>query len=91
MTQNLDILDIRALRAARRAVRVEQTWPPAIRAVFDGPGLREDEIIAPEYEGFPLSRTAQVRMVGKSVPPQMAETVTAAQFGVGPTEARMTA
>lgn len=59
--------------------------------LFGAQGFPQTYIIAPEYEGRPLSKTAQVRMVGNSVAPQMAEAVVAAQLGAGPTEARMTA
>jgi DNA (cytosine-5)-methyltransferase 1 len=37
--------------------------------------------IAVPYEGRPLTKTAQTRMCGNSVPPVMAEAIVRAQFG----------
>ena len=41
-------------------------------------GLRDDYILDPIYEGKPLTRTAQIRMLGNAVPPHPAEALIAA-------------
>lgn len=55
----------------------------ASRELYSAQGFPPDYIIAPEYDGRPLSKTAQVRMVGNSVPPRMAEVVAGAQLTSG--------
>jgi DNA (cytosine-5)-methyltransferase 1 len=43
------------------------------RELFRAQSFRDDYIIDPEFEGKPLTKTAQVRMCGNSVPPVVAE------------------
>lgn len=43
------------------------------RELFRAQGFGDDFIIDPEYGGKPLTKTAQVRMCGNSVPPNFAE------------------
>lgn len=43
----------------------------APRELYTAQGFRNDYIIAPEINGKPLSKTAQVRMCGNSVPPNL--------------------
>ncbi len=43
------------------------------RELFRAQSFRDDYIIDPEYDGKPLTKTAQVRMCGNSVPPVWAK------------------
>ena len=45
------------------------------RELFNAQGFPRDYIIAPIYNGKPLTKTAQVRMVGNSVCPPVAEAI----------------
>lgn len=52
----------------------------APRELYRAQGFPDSYIIDPEYNGKPLTKTAQVRMCGNSVCPPMAQAVAAAQF-----------
>src|SRR5678815_221979 len=52
------------------------------RELFRATGFHEDYIIAPEFQGKPLTKTAQIRMVGNAVPPDLAEQVTRCALGL---------
>lgn len=51
------------------------------RELFRGQGFSEAYIIDPAYKGKRLSKAAQVRMVGNSVVPQLAEALVRANLG----------
>ncbi|MEA5034012.1 DNA cytosine methyltransferase [Cloacibacillus evryensis] len=51
------------------------------RELFNAQGFPRDYIIAPIYNGKPLTKTAQVRMVGNSVCPPVAEAIVKANCG----------
>jgi len=53
------------------------------RELYRAHDFDEDYEIAPTWNGKPLSKTAQIRMVGNSVPPIMAEVIAAAQLAAG--------
>lgn len=70
--------------------------PPAVRVHLNGPldGVVDGIVVDCfaggggastdfEYEGAPLTKTAQVRMVGNSVSPPVARALVAAQIGAG--------
>lgn len=48
------------------------------RELFCAQGFRRDYTIDPIYNGKPLTKTAQIRLVGNSVPPQLARALAAA-------------
>jgi DNA (cytosine-5)-methyltransferase 1 len=50
------------------------------RELFRCQGFDENYIIDPVFKGKPLTKTAQIRMCGNSVPPQMAEVIARAQL-----------
>ena len=50
------------------------------RELFNAQGFPPDYEICPEYEGKPLTKTAQIRMVGNSVPPAMSKVLARAQL-----------
>jgi DNA (cytosine-5)-methyltransferase 1 len=50
------------------------------RELYRAQGFHEQYIIAPDFEGKPLSKTAQVRMCGNSVCPPLAAAMARAQF-----------
>lgn len=50
------------------------------RELFNAQSFPRDYVIAPEIDGEPLSQTAQIRMCGNSVPPEMAAALLRAQF-----------
>lgn len=50
------------------------------RELYRAQGFHDGYVIDPEYQGKPLTKTAQIRMVGNSVPPQMAEVIARAQL-----------
>ena len=52
------------------------------RELFNAQGFDADYEIEPEFEGKPLTKTAQIRCVGNSVPPQMADVIARAQLQV---------
>ncbi len=52
------------------------------RELFRANGFPDDYIIDPEFDGRPLTKTAQVKMCGNSVPPRMSEVLAAAQLSV---------
>lgn len=52
------------------------------RELFRAQSFRDDYVIAPEFNGRPLTKTAQVRMCGNSVPPVMAEALVRANVRV---------
>ena len=52
------------------------------RELYRAQGFHDDYIIAPEFDGKPLSKTAQVRMCGNSVSPPNAAAMVRAQFGM---------
>jgi DNA (cytosine-5)-methyltransferase 1 len=56
------------------------------RELYRAQGFPEDYDIAPEFEGKPLSKTAQVRMCGNSVCPPLAAAMARAQFEHAPME-----
>ena len=45
-------------------------------------GFKDSFVLAPEYNGKPLSKTAQVRMIGNSVPPQFPEALVKANVEI---------
>jgi DNA (cytosine-5)-methyltransferase 1 len=45
--------------------------------LFGAQGFPADYEIAPLYKGKPLTKTAQIRLVGNSVPPQLARALAA--------------
>lgn len=49
--------------------------------LFAAQGFPPDYVITPEFNGRPLTKTAQIALAGNSVCPQVAEAVVAAQFG----------
>ncbi|MEA5034203.1 DNA (cytosine-5-)-methyltransferase [Cloacibacillus evryensis] len=51
------------------------------RELFRAQGFGDDYIIDPEYNGKPLSKSAQVRMCGNSVCPPVAEAIVRANCG----------
>jgi len=53
----------------------------APRELFNAQGFPADYIIAPELDGKPLTKTAQIRMCGNSVCPPVAEALVRANFG----------
>jgi DNA (cytosine-5)-methyltransferase 1 len=54
------------------------------RELYRAQGFPERYQIAPEFEGKPLSKTAQVRMCGNSVCPPLAAAMARAQFERAP-------
>lgn len=50
--------------------------------LYQAQGFPTSYIIAPEFKGKPLSKTAQVKMCGNSVPPPMAEALVRANFQI---------
>lgn len=50
------------------------------RELFRAQSFPDSYVIAPEVDGEPLTKTAQVRMCGNSVPPAVAEAIVRAQF-----------
>jgi DNA (cytosine-5)-methyltransferase 1 len=52
------------------------------RELFNAQGFDANYDIEPEFEGKPLTKTAQIRCVGNSVPPQMADVIARAQLQV---------
>jgi DNA (cytosine-5)-methyltransferase 1 len=56
------------------------------RELYRAQGFPDHYEIAPEFEGKPLSKTAQVRMCGNSVCPPNAAAMVRAQFGMPPME-----
>lgn len=52
------------------------------RELYRAQGFPDDYEIAPEFDGKPLSKTAQVRMCGNSVCPPNAAAMVRAQFGL---------
>lgn len=56
------------------------------RELYRAQGFHDDYVIDFEYEGKPLSKTAQVRMCGNSVSPPNAAAMVRAQFGLSPVE-----
>lgn len=48
--------------------------------LFAAQSFPPDYVIAPEIDGVPLTKTAQVRMCGNAVPPVMSEAIVRAQF-----------
>lgn len=50
------------------------------RELFRAQGFRDDYIIDPEFYGKPLTKTAQIRMCGNSVCPDVAEALVRANF-----------
>lgn len=52
----------------------------APRELYKAQGFPDSYVIDPEFRGKPLTRTAQIRMCGNSVPPQMAEVLARAQL-----------
>lgn len=56
------------------------------RELYRAQGFPDDYDIAPEFEGKPLSKTAQVRMCGNSVCPPIASAMARAQFEHAPLE-----
>ncbi|HEB27360.1 MAG TPA: DNA cytosine methyltransferase, partial [Porticoccus sp.] len=52
------------------------------RELFLAQGFREDYIIDPIYNGKPLTKTNQVKMVGNSVSPHPAKALVRANMGV---------
>ena len=59
------------------------------RELFRAQGFPDDYIIAPEFNGKPLTKTAQIRMCGNSVCPQVAEALVHANFSAGLTAVRV--
>jgi DNA (cytosine-5)-methyltransferase 1 len=55
-----------------------------LRELYRAQGFPDYYEIAPEFEGKPLSKTAQVRMCGNSVCPPNAAAMVRAQFGMEP-------
>lgn len=53
------------------------------RELFRAQGLPDSYVIDPIVDGKPLSKTAQVRMCGNSVPPHVAAAIVAANVGAG--------
>jgi DNA (cytosine-5)-methyltransferase 1 len=56
------------------------------RELYRAQGFPDDYNIAPEFDGKPLSKTAQVRMCGNSVCPPIASAMARAQFEHAPVE-----
>ena len=56
------------------------------RELYRAQGFHDGYIIDPEFEGKPLTKTAQVRMCGNSVCPPNAAAMVRAQFGMTPVE-----
>ncbi|MBP3955453.1 DNA cytosine methyltransferase [Gemmata sp. G18] len=54
------------------------------RELYRAQGFHEEYIIDLEFEGKPLTKTAQVRMCGNSVSPPNAAAMVRAQFGLAP-------
>ncbi len=52
------------------------------RELFRAQGFPPDYIIDPDFNGRPMTKTAQTRNCGNSVPPPMAEAVVAAQLPI---------
>lgn len=52
------------------------------RELFRATGFDEEYVIDPLFEGKPLTKTAQIRMVGNAVPPDLAEQVTRCALGL---------
>lgn len=50
------------------------------RELFNAQGFSPDYIIDPEFKGKPLTKTAQVRCCGNSVPPQLTRMLVEANF-----------
>lgn len=50
------------------------------RELFNAQGFPADYVIAPEHEGSPLTKTAQIRLAGNSVCPPVAAAIVGAQF-----------
>ena len=53
------------------------------RELFRAQGFADDYEIAPSWNGKPLSKTAQIRMVGNSVCPPLAAAIVRAHLGIG--------
>ena len=51
------------------------------RELFRAQGFADDYVIDPIYQGRPLTKTAQIRMCGNSVSPQIAEALVRANLG----------
>ena len=51
------------------------------RELFRAQGFEDDYVIDPEYNGKPLTKTAQIRMCGNSVCPPLAEAIVRANYG----------
>ena len=58
------------------------------RELFNAQGFPRDYIIDPLYNGKPLSKSAQVRMCGNSVCPQVAAALVKANWKIGNDEKR---
>jgi DNA (cytosine-5)-methyltransferase 1 len=56
--------------------------------LFKAQGFPDDYIITPEFKGKPLTKTAQVKMCGNSVPPPMAEAIVRANVQLAEKTAR---
>lgn len=52
------------------------------RELFRAQGFHDDYIIDPEFNGKPMTKTAQVRMCGNSVCPDIANAIVRANFGL---------
>jgi DNA (cytosine-5)-methyltransferase 1 len=52
------------------------------RELYNAQGFDREYVIDCDFEGKPLTKTAQIRMCGNSVPPVMAEVIARAQMGV---------
>ncbi len=50
-------------------------------------GFRDDYNLAPDFNGKPMTKTAQIRLIGNSVCPQVAEAVVAANMRLRPARA----
>jgi DNA (cytosine-5)-methyltransferase 1 len=53
------------------------------RELFNAQGFPPDFVIDPEFEGAPLTKTAQIELVGNSVSPPVAREIVAANCGRG--------
>lgn len=54
--------------------------------LFRAQGFPPDYVTAPVVDGKPLTKTAQIRMCGNAVPPQLAEALVRAQFAEAASE-----
>lgn len=69
-----------AVNHSPEAIAVHTANHPGTRELFRAQGFRDAYRIDVEIDGAPLTKTAQVRLAGNSVPPQLVEAIVRANL-----------